>query len=94
MTWNTANLNVNGIITAMATINTTPVDLTFAMTSSGLDNSWPGDHTGWRLEGQTNSVNVGLRDNWVTVAGSGTTNRVVVPVNPANGTVFYRLVYP
>jgi hypothetical protein len=94
VTWNTANLNVNGTITAMATVNATPIDLAFALTGNGLDISWPGDHTGWRLEGQTNSVNVGITDNWVTVSGSASTNRVVVPFDPANGTVFYRLVYP
>jgi hypothetical protein len=94
VTWNTANLTVNGSITAMATVNTSPIDLAFSLTANGLDISWPDDHMGWRLEGQTNSVNVGLSDNWVTVAGSAATNRVIVPVNPANGTVFYRLVYP
>jgi len=46
----------------------------YAGASSGnaLDISWPADHTGWRLEGQTNAVNVGLSNNWVTVAGSKT----------------------
>ena len=47
-----------------------------------------------RLEGQTNSVNVGINNNWFTVPGSSTTNEVYLPVNPANGAVFYRLVYP
>lgn len=92
--WNTANLNVNGTITAVQTVNTTPINLTFALTGSGLDISWPDDHTGWRLEGQTNSVNVGLSNNWVTVTGSAATNRVIMPFNPANGSAFYRLVYP
>jgi autotransporter-associated beta strand protein len=94
VTWNTANLNVNGTITAFQSVATTPINLAFSLAGSGLDISWPGSHTGWRLEGQTNSVNVGLSNNWVTVAGSATTNRVIVPFNPANGTVFYRLVYP
>lgn len=74
VTWNTANLNVNGTITAVQTVNPTPINLSFSLTGNGLDISWPGDHTGWRLEGQT--------------------NRAIVPFNPANGTVFYRLVYP
>ena len=94
VTWNTANLNVNGTITAFQSVATTPINLAFSLAGNGLDISWPGDHIGWRLEGQTNSVNVGISNNWVTVVGSAATNRVIVPFNPANGTVFYRLVYP
>lgn len=88
-----ANTPRHGTITAVASVSTTPINLAFALTGNGLDISWPGDHTGWWLEGQTNTVNVGLSDNWVTVAGSAATNRVIVPFDPANGTVFYRLVY-
>jgi hypothetical protein len=44
------------------------------------------------LQSQTNSLTVGITTNWVTVPGA------VPPftnaVNPANGTVFYRLFYP
>ena len=32
--------------------------------------------------------------NWSTVAGSTTTNRVILPVDAANGSVFFRMVYP
>ena len=56
--------------------------------------SWPGDHTGWQLQAQTNSVSVGISTNWVNVSPSTGTNQVAVPVNLTNGSVFYRLVYP
>ena len=56
--------------------------------------SWPADHTGWQLQTQANSLSAGINTNWVNVVGSTTTNKVVVPINPINGTVFYRLVYP
>jgi hypothetical protein len=46
------------------------------------------------LETQTNSPGVGLGTNWVTVAGSTATNHVVVPIDPSNGSVFYRLAIP
>jgi hypothetical protein len=52
--------------------------------------SWPADHTGWRLQMQTNS----LGTNWVTVAGSTNNSQVILPINPTNGGAFFRLVYP
>jgi hypothetical protein len=52
--------------------------------------SWPSP--GWTLQTQTNSTAVGIRTNWVNVSGSTTTNLMVLPINPANGSVFYRLV--
>ncbi len=57
-----------------------------------LDISWP--NAGGRLETQTNSPGVGLGPNWVTVPGSTTTNRIIVPIDQANGSVLYRLVLP
>lgn len=56
--------------------------------------SWPPDHTGWRLFVQTNGIATGLSANWWLVAGSAGTNLVVLPVDPANGSVFLRLSYP
>ena len=56
--------------------------------------SWPPDHTGWRLLCQTNPLNVGINSTWTTVANSTTTNLMVLPVDPVNPTVFYKLVYP
>jgi len=56
--------------------------------------SWPLDHVGWRLQRQVNPPGIGLNANWVDVAGSTTTSSVTVTVSPANGSVFYRLVFP
>ena len=66
--------------------------LAFQITGNQLTISWP--PTGGHLETQTNSTGVGLGTNWVTVSGSAATNQVVVPVDPNNGSVFYRLVVP
>ena len=68
------------------------VRLTSRITGNLLDISWP--VAGGRLQMQTNSPGVGLGTNWVTVPGSTTTNRVIVPIDPANGSVFYRLAIP
>jgi len=46
------------------------------------------------LQAQTNSIYNGLGTNWVTISGSSTTNQIAIPLNPANGCVFFRLVYP
>ncbi|MEI2727220.1 MAG: PQQ-dependent sugar dehydrogenase [Verrucomicrobiota bacterium] len=68
------------------------VGLALQPSGNVLDISWPA--TGARLETQTNSPSTSLGTNWVTVPGSATTNRVVVPIDPANGSVFYRLALP
>jgi hypothetical protein len=68
------------------------VRLTFQVSGNLLDISWP--VAGGRLQTQTNSPGIGLGTNWVTMPGSTTTNHVVVPIDPANGSVFYRLAMP
>ena len=40
---------------------------------------------------QTNSVSVGLSNNWVDVAGSTAVTQMIMTVNPAQGAVFYRM---
>jgi polygalacturonase len=59
-----------------------------------LQLSWPQDHLGWHLQIQTNSLNAGLGADWVNTPNSSTTNQIFIPINPTNGSVFLRLVYP
>ncbi len=67
----------------------------FCTASHGLVQlSWPPDHTGWQVQAQTNSVKAGLGTNWVTIAGSSPTNQLTFPISAANGSVFFRLIYP
>ena len=88
------NYTTTGAIGAInVTINSNPTNIVFTAANNALTLSWPLDHTGWTLQAQTNDVSVGLTGNWVDVAGSSATNQVVVPVDPNNGTVFYRLYY-
>jgi glucose/arabinose dehydrogenase len=70
------------------------VPLRLAVQKSGnfLEISWP--VAGGRLQTQTNSISQGLGTNWVTVSGSTTTNRVIIPIDPVHGNVFYRLAWP
>jgi hypothetical protein len=37
---------------------------------------------------------MGLSTNWATVANSTNFNQLTFPMNPSNGSVFHRLVYP
>jgi hypothetical protein len=77
-----------------SSVNTTPANIVFSVANNMLTLSWPADHKGWHLQAQTNSLSEGIRANWVDVTGSDATNLLVFPINPANGTVFYRLTYP
>jgi autotransporter-associated beta strand protein len=90
LTGNELFLDVTGVVT----VNTTPTNIVSSVSSGNLNLSWPTDHTGWRLEVQTNGLGVGLATNWFTWPDSASTNAVSIPINPANPAVFYRLVYP
>jgi hypothetical protein len=72
----------------------TPVTLLYTNSGGQLKLSWPQDHTGWFVQIQTNSLNMGLSTNWTTVPASNGTNVFSLPVNPTNACVFLRLSYP
>lgn len=71
-----------------------PTNVAVRVSGGQLQLSWPTDHTGWRLEMQTNSLNAGLTTNWFTVPGSTNVCQTNVLIDPDAGSVFYRLVYP
>jgi hypothetical protein len=75
-------------------VSTSPTSLNFSFVSNILQFNWPLDHTGWGLQVQTNSLGVGLSTNWIAVPGSSSTNLWPASIDPGNGCVFYRLVYP
>lgn len=93
--WNN-NIAVDGTIQLVSggasPVNTTPTNIVFQATNGQLTLSWPADHTGWHLQMQTNGLN--STSPWVNVPGAETTNLVIVPVNTANRSVFFRMVYP
>jgi autotransporter-associated beta strand protein len=96
------NLAVDGSITLLAEplvmVNTNAPYMTntFDSGSGTLTLSWPanGYIGSWHLQSQTNTSSAGLTTNWVDMAGSSATNKVVVTVDKTKGTVFFRLVYP
>lgn len=81
------NLAVDGSIT-VATVTAEPPTLNVTQAGNSLQFSWT--QGGYKLQAQTNSLNVGLNNNWADYPGGGT-SPVSVPVNPANGAVFFRL---
>jgi hypothetical protein len=46
------------------------------------------------LQIQTNNLVTGISTNWVTVPGSTNVVSTNLPIDPANSSVFLRLVYP
>jgi hypothetical protein len=91
---NIGSLGSIKVLSVSGGVNSNPTNITFQVSGGNLTLSWPADHTGWTLQSQTNAINVGLRTNWAVVTGSSSTNQVTIPINAANGTVFFRLVYP
>jgi len=72
-----------------------PTNLVLQLIAPGqMQLSWPQDHLGWRLQIQTNLLSTGLSTNWVTVENSTNVNTTNILVNPNNGAVFLRLIYP
>jgi len=94
------NLAANGSITllapALVLVNTNATSITnsFNPATRQLTLEWPLDHTGYHLQVQTNSVAVGISNNWFEVAGSTATNKMIITIDPSKGSLFYRIIYP
>jgi len=65
-----------------------PTNITASVSGNTLTIAWPADHIGWILQAQTNGLS---STNWFDLPGSDAVNAVVIPINPANTSVFYRL---
>jgi autotransporter-associated beta strand protein len=79
------------VLSVSGTVATNRTNIMFSVTGTNLTLSWPADHLGWYLQVQTNTLSTGLGTNWSDVANSSTLTNVVVPVNPNNPAVFYRM---
>jgi hypothetical protein len=66
----------------------TSLRLTVQRSGDTVDISWP--VAGGRLQVKTNDISA----TWSDVSNSTTTNRVIVPIDSANTSVFYRLAVP
>lgn len=84
-------LALNGTIAVIRTVSLDPTNVVFGLGDTNLVLSWPADHTGWRLEAQTNALEP---SGWVTVSGSAATNQMFIPIDVRVTNVFFRLVCP
>jgi hypothetical protein len=75
-------------------VSSSPPVIGFVTGAGQIQLDWPADHLGWKLQMQTNSLNVGLGTNWVSISGSQNITSTNITINPASGSVFYRLTYP
>jgi autotransporter-associated beta strand protein len=66
-----------------------PPTLNFSQTGNSLSFSWTG---AYKLQAQTNLLTVGITTNWFDYNPNGNVSPVNVTINPANQTVFYRLI--
>jgi hypothetical protein len=83
-----------GSLLVAPSVNTTSTNIVAKVNGGKLELTWPADHTGWRLQVQTNTLASGLNTNWSDVAGATAVNSVTNTLNAVNGSVFYRMVYP
>ncbi len=96
MNW-TNNLAVDGSISALSvasSVNTNTFAINASVSGSNLNLSWPPDRLGWKVQMQTNSLSAGLNANWVTLSATASVTNYTVTINPANPTVFIRMIYP
>ena len=82
----------SGTLSIASTVALNPTDITANFTGNTLELNWPSDHIGWRLE--TNAISLADANAWFTLPGSTTTNQVFLNVDPTEGNVFFRLVFP
>jgi autotransporter-associated beta strand protein len=97
-TYNNANhapfITGTGSLVISSSIANYSTNITATVNGSTLTVAWPATHLGWELMLQTNSLTTGLGNNWVTNYGTASVTSTNYPIDPANGSVFYKLVHP
>ena len=84
----------NSAVVSAQPVSLAPFQLGFSVVDRQVQITWPQDHTGWTLEVQTNSSPAGLGTNWGRDTASQMTNQAIFPVDSAQVSVFFRVVYP
>jgi autotransporter-associated beta strand protein len=98
LVWNTSTLMTDGNVRVSQVTTNIPPMLARTVQGSGSSQtmtlSWPQNYGGYRLQVQTNALNVGLKPNaWVDWNNSSNVLSITIPTTN-NPTVFFRLVYP
>jgi autotransporter-associated beta strand protein len=84
------NLASNGTIQVTALVSNSVAKLAAQLAPNNLILTWPSGQTGWRLQSSHNA----LGKNWLDMAGSTTTNQMIIPLISTNAAIFFRLIYP
>jgi alpha-galactosidase len=80
-----------GTVTNSAVLTSpTPTNLTAQLSNGVAQLAWPTDHTGWRLQMESNLSHA----NWADVSGSRFTNVWPVQIGQSGVSEFFRLAYP
>ena len=90
---NVANSTIDLVITNGPTSTGLPIPLNLSQVGNVLTFSWVNTSSSFRLQSQTNALNVGLYTNWIDYPGGGS-SPVSITNNPANPSVFFRLISP
>jgi fibronectin-binding autotransporter adhesin len=93
LSW-TNQIAIDGSVAVVGTGPTTPPTLGVTVSGgSALSITWPTGYTSYVLQIQSNGPGMGLNNtNWTTV--NTTTNQFNLPIDPASGSVFLRLLKP
>lgn len=88
------DLGLDGSVTVTSVLPSPTITATVA-NGTNLNLSWPSAWTGGVLvQSQTNSINVGISNNWVTIPGTDAGNTYSTVIGKTNGAVFFRLINP
>src|SRR5260370_39537323 len=91
---NQAGESANSAPVGAAPVSAAPPQLSWGTISNQVRITWPPNHLGWILQMQTNPAYAGLGTNWVAVPASTRTNAIEYSIDPASGSVSFRLVHP
>lgn len=86
----TDNLAVDGSITVLTVPNAAPPTLSYTASGGNWVFNWA--ESGFKLQTQTNALDVGLGTNWVDVPGGDVSGVSVPGPNAGNPAVFFRLI--
>jgi hypothetical protein len=90
LAWDASRLCVDGTIRVEPMA---PPPIAFEIAAGILTLYWPTEYSSYVLEGQTNQPGQGLGLNWLPVSGV-ISNSISIPIDPGNGSAFYRLARP
>jgi len=81
-----------GVATVVATLPSTPTNLTYSVSGNQLNLSWPANYQGWLV--QSNSQKVNVAADWFDISNTASGTSYSVTITPGVTNVFYRMRHP